>query len=98
MVASTGHVRSNSLPSNTHPLVASVEEQLYRLKASEETFSSINHRLGGLKELYERVDDLIHLPLTQQALCREQLEDVLDGSLRLLDACGTARDVLSQMR
>ncbi|XVF63564.1 hypothetical protein PTKIN_Ptkin09bG0096800 [Pterospermum kingtungense] len=48
MAASTRHVRSSSLPSNAHPLVASVEEQLNRLKASEDTFSSsISHRLGG---------------------------------------------------
>ncbi|XWS14387.1 hypothetical protein CRYUN_Cryun35bG0004900 [Craigia yunnanensis] len=98
MAASNGYIRSSSLPSNTHPLVASFEEQLIRLKASQETSSSISNRLGDLKELYERVDDLIHLPLTQQALYREQLEDMLDGSLRLLDACGTARDVLSRMR
>ncbi|XVE56261.1 hypothetical protein DITRI_Ditri03aG0224100 [Diplodiscus trichospermus] len=98
MAATTGHVRSSSLPSNTHPLVASVEEQLSRLKASQETSSSISNRLGGLKELYEHVDDLIHLPLTQKALCHEQLEDVLDGSLRLLDVCGTTRDLLLRMR
>lgn len=98
MAASIGHVRSSSLPSNTHPLVASVEEQLSRLKASQDTSSSISCGLGGLKELYERADDLVHLPLTQQALCREQLEDVLEGSLRLLDVCGTTRDVFSRMR
>ncbi|XVF03733.1 hypothetical protein REPUB_Repub05bG0019300 [Reevesia pubescens] len=98
MAASTSHVRSSSLPSNTHPLVASVEEQLTRLEVSEETSSSISHRLGSLKELYEGVDDLIHLPLTQQALCPGQLEDVLDGSLRLLDLCGTTIDVFSRMR
>ncbi|MDV3166600.1 MAG: DUF241 domain-containing protein ['Waltheria sp.' little leaf phytoplasma] len=97
MAASTCHVRKISLPSNTHPVVASVEEQLSRLRASKETSSSISCKLGGLKELYERVDDLIHLPLSQQALCPQQLEEVLDGSLRLLDVCGTARDVLCRM-
>ncbi|XVF35857.1 hypothetical protein REPUB_Repub19eG0007400 [Reevesia pubescens] len=98
MAASTGHVRSISLPSNTHPLVASVEEQLTRLKTSQETSSSISHRLGGLKEFYDRVDDLIHLPLTLQALSHDQLEEMLDGSLKLLDVCGTTRDVLSRIR
>ncbi|OMO85493.1 hypothetical protein COLO4_21597 [Corchorus olitorius] len=96
--SSTSHVRSSSLPSNAHPLVVTIEEQLSRLKASKETSSSTSHRLGGLKELYERVDDLIHLPLTKQALGVQQLEEVLDGSLKLLDLCGIARDVFSRMR
>ncbi|MBA0792460.1 hypothetical protein Gohar_016957 [Gossypium harknessii] len=98
MAASTGHVRSSSLPINTHPLVVSVEEQLTRLRASQqETSSSMSNRLGGLKELYHRVDDLFQLQFPR-ALCIEHLEDVLDGSLRVLDVCGTIRDVLSRMR
>ncbi|MBA0877708.1 hypothetical protein Goshw_005226 [Gossypium schwendimanii] len=98
MAASTGHVRSSSLPINTHPLVVSVEEQLTRLRASQqETSSSMSNRLGGLKELYHRVDDLFQLQFPR-ALCIEHLEDVLDGSLRVLDVCGTIRYVLSRMR
>ncbi|MBA0550401.1 hypothetical protein Golob_021350 [Gossypium lobatum] len=98
MAASTGHVRSSSLPINTHPLVVSVEEQLTRLRASQqETSSYMSNRLGGLKELYHRVDDLFQLQFPR-ALCIEHLEDVLDGSLRVLDLCGTIRDVLSRMR
>ncbi|KAH1030257.1 hypothetical protein J1N35_046100 [Gossypium stocksii] len=81
MAASTGHVRSSSLPINTHPLVVSVEEQLTRLRASQqETSSSMSNRLGGLKELYHRVDDLFQLQFPR-ALCIEHLEGVLDGSL-----------------
>ncbi|KAL4311014.1 hypothetical protein GQ457_01G008810 [Hibiscus cannabinus] len=98
MAASAGHVRSSSLPTTTHPLVLSVEEQLTRLKASRHDASpSISDRLSGLKELYERVDDMIHSRFTK-ARCIEHLEDVLSGSLRVLDVCGTVRDVLSRMR
>ncbi|KAK8512603.1 hypothetical protein V6N13_082860 [Hibiscus sabdariffa] len=99
MAASAGHVRSSSLPtSSTHPLVLSVEEQLTRLKASQHDASpSISDRLGGLKELYDRVDDMIHSRFPK-AHCIEHLEDVLCGSLTVLDVCGTVRDVLSWMR
>ncbi|KAL5845432.1 hypothetical protein ACOSQ4_011390 [Xanthoceras sorbifolium] len=102
------HVRSISLPSRTHPLTSSVEEQFYKLrtlqaKSTSSSSSSLRCRkLGGLKELYGRVDDLLQLPLTQQAISHERhgkwAEDVFDGSLRLLDMCGTTRDVFSQMK
>ncbi|XP_043709143.1 uncharacterized protein LOC122658288 [Telopea speciosissima] len=102
------HARSISLPSRTHPLTLQVEEQLHRLRASEATSSSlassssISYNLGGLKDLYDNVNDFLHLPQTQQTLAQERREnwvdEVLDGSLRMLDVCGTARDVLSQMK
>ncbi|KAJ9165884.1 hypothetical protein P3X46_020700 [Hevea brasiliensis] len=98
-MAAACHLRSGSLPSKSHPLAASVEEQLTRLKAPS---GSIFNKLGALKDLYERVDDLFQLPVTQQALSHEHqdkcLEEMLDGSLRLLDVCGTTRDVFSQMK
>ncbi|GLT74416.1 hypothetical protein SLA2020_462170 [Shorea laevis] len=92
--ASTAHVRSVSLPFEIHPLFLCVEEQLQRLRASKV-------KLSGLRELYERIDDLIHLPQTQQTLSKkrcEVVEDVLDGSVRLLDVCGATREVFSQMK
>ncbi|KAK9270584.1 hypothetical protein L1049_026165 [Liquidambar formosana] len=102
----TCHVRSISLPSRSHPLTLSIEDHLYRLRASESTSSSsassICHNLGSLKGLYDCVDDLLQLPLTQQALSHEQhakwAEEVLDGSLRLLDVFATAGDVLLHMK
>ncbi|KAF9601789.1 hypothetical protein IFM89_022957 [Coptis chinensis] len=64
--------------------------------------ATICHSLVGLKELYECVDDLLQLPLTQQSIGLERhekwVDQILDGSLRLLDVCGTTRDVLSQMK
>lgn len=62
--------------------------------SQQETPSSMSNRLGGLKELYHRVDDMFQLQFPK-ALCIEDLEDVLDGSLRVSDVCGTVRDVLS---
>ncbi|KAH7567041.1 hypothetical protein JRO89_XS07G0009700 [Xanthoceras sorbifolium] len=101
------HVRSISLPSRTHPLTSSVEDQLNRLNTSQATSSSsfsssVCQKLGGLGDLYENVDDLLQLPLTQQALSHEQhkekVEEILDGSLRLVDVCGTTRDLFSQIK
>ncbi|VVA99359.1 unnamed protein product [Arabis nemorensis] len=100
------HVRSNSLPSRLHPQAAHVEGQLTRLRSSEEastsSSSSICKRLDNLQELHEFLEKLIRLPVTQQALSQEQnkkaVEQLLDGSLRILDLCNISKDALSQMK
>lgn len=96
------HVRSISLPSRSHPLNASVEDQLDRLRSSLTTSTSAYHKLSGLKALYECVEDFLQLPSTQQTLSNEQQkergEEVLNGSLLLLDMCSTTRDVFSSMK
>ncbi|KAE8709952.1 putative Eukaryotic translation initiation factor 3 subunit A [Hibiscus syriacus] len=98
------HARSNSLPSRQHPLTSQIDENLNRLRASQSasTSSSIGHQLNYLQDLYDSVDMLLQLPLSQQALAQEQqrklAEQILDGSLMLLDVCGTARDALSQTK
>ncbi|OVA12124.1 Protein of unknown function DUF241 [Macleaya cordata] len=90
------HARSISLPTESHPISLAVEEQLCRLRSSEfASSSSICHNLAGLKDLYECVEDFIQLESTQTA---KSVEGILDGSLLLLDICGTAKDVLSQMK
>ncbi|OVA12128.1 Protein of unknown function DUF241 [Macleaya cordata] len=90
------HTRSISLPTRSNPLTLAVEEQLCRLRSSElASSSSICHNLAGLKDLYECVEDFLQLESTQQA---KSVEGVLDGSLMLLDVCGAAREVLSQMK
>ncbi|KDP31977.1 hypothetical protein JCGZ_12438 [Jatropha curcas] len=89
------HLRSVSLPTGSHPLTASIEEQLYKLKASHS--SSIGQKLNGLKNLFECVDDLLQLPTTQQNLNMSG-ENALNGSIELLDMCDTTRDFLSQMK
>jgi len=52
--------------------------------------------------LYQCVEELLQLPLNQQALSQnvgaKWAEEVLDGSLRLLDICGISRDVLLQSK
>ncbi|XP_026451308.1 uncharacterized protein LOC113351564 [Papaver somniferum] len=87
----TFHTRSISLPTRSHPLAAAVEEQLCKLRSSDLT-SSISNNLVALKELYACVEDILS---TKEGKC---LDAVLDGSVILLDVCGTIKDVLSQMK
>ncbi|XP_057456427.1 uncharacterized protein LOC130747494 [Lotus japonicus] len=95
------HARSNSLPSRPHPIVLQCNEHLDRLRSSNETSSSssLSHKLGALQDLHECIEKLVQLPLTQEALLHEPQEscvndELLDGSLRLLDVCTTAKDSL----
>ncbi|XVF03732.1 hypothetical protein REPUB_Repub05bG0019200 [Reevesia pubescens] len=98
------HARSNSLPSKSHPLVADIEDQLRRLRASEATTSSpssLCRNLAVLKEMHECANDLFQLPLSQKAFSNDRhdkyVEDMLDGSLKLLDICSSSSDALSQI-
>ncbi|KAK7352111.1 hypothetical protein VNO80_17529 [Phaseolus coccineus] len=98
---SHSHGRSNSLPSRPHPLILKCNEHLDSLRASKATtFSSLvlSHKIGCLQDLIECVENLTHLPLTQDVLLHERQEnwvdELLDGSLRLLDVCSAAKDAL----
>ncbi|XP_021286700.1 uncharacterized protein LOC110418331 [Herrania umbratica] len=99
------HTRSNSfpLPTRPSPLVSQIDEHLNRLKASDatSTSSSISHKLNGLQDLYDSVDKLLQLPFSQ-ALVQEQnkewVNELLDGYLRLLDLCSTAKDFVLQTK
>ncbi|OMO72190.1 hypothetical protein COLO4_27788 [Corchorus olitorius] len=94
------HARSNSLPSRQHPFTSQIEENLNRLRSSQSasTSSSIGQQLNGLQDLHEYVDMLLQLPLAQQALAQECVEELLDGSLVLLDVCNIAKDALFQTK
>ncbi|KAK8625266.1 hypothetical protein V6N13_090141 [Hibiscus sabdariffa] len=99
------HARSNSLPSRPHPLVTQIDEHLCRLKSNESASSSspaLTRNLSGLRDLYELVDNLLQLPVTQKSLAQQcndkQVNELLNGSLKLLDACGVAKDVLLQAK
>ncbi|KAK6939249.1 Protein BPS1, chloroplastic [Dillenia turbinata] len=100
----TCHTRSISLPSRTHPLTAKLEDHLCRLRASSEasSSSSVCRRLSNLTNLYGHVDDMLQLPQTQKSLSHERhenwVEEVIDGSLRMLDVCSNSRDVFLQMK
>ncbi|KAG1361048.1 hypothetical protein COCNU_09G005110 [Cocos nucifera] len=96
------HLRSISMPSRSHPLALQVEEELHELKTCVASSSLTSHMMGnalrGLGDLYSCIEELLHLPHNQQALShlpqKRWLEEELDGSVRLLDSCGAARDSL----
>ena len=98
------HIRSNSLPSRPHPIVVEVEENLCRLKSSEAASStfSLCYRLNSLQALHDSIDKLLLLPSTQQTLVHESgkkwADDLLEGSLRLIDLCDIAKDALLQTK
>ncbi|KAE8719152.1 putative Eukaryotic translation initiation factor 3 subunit A [Hibiscus syriacus] len=98
------HARSNSLPSRQHPITSQIDENVNRLRSSQSasTSSSMGDKLNCLQDLYEYVDMFLQLPLTQQAFAHEQqrklVDELLDGSLVLLDVCGTAKDALLQTK
>ncbi|KAI3464720.1 hypothetical protein Pfo_021383 [Paulownia fortunei] len=95
------HSRSNSFPSQSHPVMECVEDHLCRLKASEATSTSatsICANLASLRDLHEGINTLIQMPSIQQALSQEQgenwINELLEGSLRLVDLCGFSRDIV----
>ncbi|XP_058785611.1 uncharacterized protein LOC131660387 [Vicia villosa] len=96
------HGRSISLPSRPHPLILKCNQHLETLqRSSDETSSSssVFHKIDGLRDLIECVENLIQLPLTQDALLHDQhqenwVNNLLDGSLRLLDVCSSAKDAV----
>ncbi|KAM6541123.1 hypothetical protein CsatB_005570 [Cannabis sativa] len=91
------HVRSNSFPSKQHPLISEFDGIL-RSSAEASSSTSITSKLNSLQDLHDCLDKLLLLPLNQQALSKEHneksLNEILDGSLRLLDICNTAKDAL----
>ena len=98
------HFHSNSFPTRAHPLITEFNDQLSRLSGSETTTSSstsLLKKLIGLQDLHDSVDNLLLLPCKQD-LAKEQhqkwFNELLDGSLRLLDVCEFARDALLQTK
>ncbi|KAL0325978.1 UNVERIFIED_CONTAM: hypothetical protein Sradi_5167100 [Sesamum radiatum] len=95
------HSRSNSFPSQSHPVMDDVEDHLCRLKSSESastSTTSICANLVSLRDLHEGLNNLIQMPSVQQALSRGEGEnwvnELLEESLRLVDLCGFSRDVV----
>ncbi|KAJ6413329.1 hypothetical protein OIU84_006174 [Salix udensis] len=105
-MASKYHVRSVSFPSRSYPAIQRIEQELDKLNqwevSSNSIAGSICNGLSGLEDLYKGVDDLLNLASSQQVLSRHEnekcLDELLDGSVRLLDVCSIARDILLRFR
>ncbi|KAG5030446.1 hypothetical protein JHK82_014055 [Glycine max] len=80
--------------------------QVEGTEATTSSSSSISHRLNDLQDLQENTDKLLQLRIFQQALAQEcsnkQIDEllggdkcvdgILEGSLRFLDICSTAKE------
>ncbi|XP_062119179.1 uncharacterized protein LOC133832899 [Humulus lupulus] len=94
------HIRSNSLPSKLHPVIEECNDHLMRLGAAHaiSSSSSIAQQLSGLEDLHLCVERMLELPLTQHAFSQGRQEkwvdELVDGSLRLLDMCSAGKDAV----
>ena len=74
----------------------------YSQAASTSLSSSIAHELNGLQDLHDSVDKMLQLPLVQQALAQGQhkkwVDDLLNGSLRILETSSIAQNALLQIK
>ncbi|KAL2348668.1 hypothetical protein Fmac_002668 [Flemingia macrophylla] len=100
------HVRSNSFPSGSHPCISKLEDELSKLKTWEATSTSTSNYivtgLSLLQDLHISLEDLLNLPSTQKVISNHQgekcMEELLDGSVRILDVCGITRDTMLQIK
>ncbi|KAK4437574.1 hypothetical protein Salat_0091400 [Sesamum alatum] len=99
------HGRLLSLPSRSHPAMSQFDEKLSRVRAAEascSSLSSMNNKLKGLKSLYGNADHLLLLPHVHRIISQESrgkwVTQILDGYIKLLDACSSAKDLISQTK
>ncbi|OAY84826.1 uncharacterized protein LOC109728992 [Ananas comosus] len=100
------HLRSISLPSKSHSAEIKCEEELDKLRAcaasSSATAQMMCDGLNGLRDLYDRIDEVFCLPSNRNALShpnrKELVEAELEGSVRLLDLCSAMTDSLAAMK
>nr|XP_016471145.1 PREDICTED: uncharacterized protein LOC107793337 [Nicotiana tabacum] len=100
------HIRSISLLGRSHPNTQRVEEELNKLKTLDTTVApaaeTICSALFDLEMLHKCMDDLLNLPQTLKSLSKYQngkwIEDLLEKSVRIIDVCGTARDLVSRSK
>ncbi|XP_020215983.1 uncharacterized protein LOC109799772 [Cajanus cajan] len=105
-MASMYHVRSNSFPSGSHPSSIRIEEELSRMKTWEATSKSTSESIGTglslIEDLYICLEDLLKVASTQKVISNHQgekcMEELLDGSVGILDICGILRNTMSQVK
>ncbi|XP_073020911.1 uncharacterized protein [Primulina eburnea] len=78
-----------------------IQEHLCRLRGSDImsiTAKSVCSNLASFVNLHEDIKNLIQIPSIQQAISHDQfgtwIDDILEGSLRLVDLSGFSRDTV----
>ncbi|KAL7155616.1 hypothetical protein ABFS83_03G088000 [Erythranthe nasuta] len=95
MATTSYHSRSNSFPSQSHPIIESVEDHLCRLR-TDSASTSVCSKLASLGNLHECINDLIQMPSVQQTLSQGNwINELLEGSLKLVDLCALSREIVS---
>ncbi|XP_057444894.1 uncharacterized protein LOC130737143 [Lotus japonicus] len=105
-MANKYHVRSNSLPSGSHQSSIRIEEELSKIQTWEATSTSTSNSIGSglslLEDLLISLEDLLNMASTQKLISHHQgekfVEELLDGSVRILDICGITRDTMLQIK
>ncbi|KAL2348667.1 hypothetical protein Fmac_002667 [Flemingia macrophylla] len=105
-MASMYHVRSNSFPSGSHPSSIRIEEELSQMKTWQATSTSTSESIGTglslLEDLYIFLEDLLNVASRQKVISNHQgekcMEELLDGSVGVLDICGITRNTMSQIK
>uniref|UniRef100_A0A7N0VLL0 Uncharacterized protein n=1 Tax=Kalanchoe fedtschenkoi TaxID=63787 RepID=A0A7N0VLL0_KALFE len=100
-------VRSVSLPASSHPSRIRVECELNNVRSLEAYSASssgaVCASLAGLEELHCCLDSYLSVHSTQEILllaCKDKswVVELLDGSVKILDACSTSRDSMLQVK
>ncbi|PWA62906.1 hypothetical protein CTI12_AA245230 [Artemisia annua] len=84
------------------PSFTKIETKINDLKLLVLSSETIQSCLVGLAELYVSIDELVQSPQTKQAFSRKQngtlVEDILEGSIGLLDLCCTLKEMAMLMK
>ena len=105
-MANKFHVRSNSFPTGSHPSITRIEEELNKLKTWEDTSTSTSNSIATgfslLSDLHVCLEDILNMASTQKLISNHQgekcMQELLDGSVRILDICDITRDNMLQIK
>ncbi|CAN4083522.1 unnamed protein product [Withania somnifera] len=97
--------RCVSFPARSHPSTIKIEQVLNKIKTwesssplSPKAAEKTKNALSGLVELYECIEELLALPMTQRALLQHQdsnfVKKLLERSVRFIDICNNTRDTV----
>ncbi|KAI8030003.1 hypothetical protein LOK49_LG01G02784 [Camellia lanceoleosa] len=98
------YVRSISSQARSHPTTLRIEQELNKLKIWKSSSSSSNAetiRIGltGLGDLYICIEQLLSLPLTQQAQKNQKrVIKLLEESVKCIDICSNTRDSILEIK